>query len=95
MYNTTASLLRNHMSSIYVILNILVKIFLNFYLNNFFYFYQIMDAFGDNFVNEPEVDPAAEFLAREQDQLAGLEDEITPMAVTLAAAAAAGQSDGK
>ncbi|XP_029174877.1 clathrin light chain isoform X2 [Nylanderia fulva] len=52
-----------------------------------------MDAFGDNFVNEPEVDPAAEFLAREQDQLAGLEDEITPMAVTLAAAAAAGQSD--
>lgn len=54
-----------------------------------------MDAFGDNFVNEPEVDPAAEFLAREQDQLAGLEDEITPMAVTLAAAAAAGQTDGK
>ncbi|XP_072746599.1 clathrin light chain isoform X2 [Anoplolepis gracilipes] len=52
-----------------------------------------MDAFGDNFVNEPEVDPAAEFLAREQDQLAGLEDEITPMAVTLAAAAAAGQTD--
>ncbi|CAB0036131.1 unnamed protein product [Trichogramma brassicae] len=35
-----------------------------------------MDAFGDNFVNEPEVDPAAEFLAREQDQLAGLEVEI-------------------
>ncbi|XP_011330591.1 clathrin light chain isoform X1 [Ooceraea biroi] len=53
-----------------------------------------MDAFGDNFVNEPEVDPAAEFLAREQDQLAGLEEDITPMAVTLAAAAAAGgQSD--
>lgn len=52
-----------------------------------------MDAFGDNFVNEPEIDPAAEFLAREQDQLAGLEDEITPMAVTLAAAAAAGQTD--
>ncbi|XP_011632419.1 clathrin light chain [Pogonomyrmex barbatus] len=47
----------------------------------------IMDAFGDNFVNEPDVDPAAEFLAREQDQLAGLEDDITPMAVTLAAAA--------
>ncbi|KYM80515.1 Clathrin light chain [Atta colombica] len=45
-----------------------------------------MDAFGDNFVNEPDVDPAAEFLAREQDQLAGLEDDITPMAVTLAAA---------
>ncbi|XP_014475804.1 PREDICTED: clathrin light chain isoform X2 [Dinoponera quadriceps] len=53
-----------------------------------------MDAFGDNFVNnEPEVDPAAEFLAREQDQLAGLEDDITPMAVTLAAAAAASHSD--
>ncbi|XP_018396684.1 PREDICTED: clathrin light chain isoform X2 [Cyphomyrmex costatus] len=45
-----------------------------------------MDAFGDNFVNEPDVDPAAEFLAREQDQLAGLEDDITPMAVTLATA---------
>lgn len=54
-----------------------------------------MDAFGDNFVNnESEVDPAAEFLAREQDQLAGLEDDITPMAVTLAAAAAAGSTDG-
>ncbi|XP_011699612.1 PREDICTED: clathrin light chain isoform X1 [Wasmannia auropunctata] len=51
-----------------------------------------MDAFGDNFVNEPDVDPAAEFLAREQDQLAGLEDDITPMAVTLAAAAA-GQAE--
>lgn len=50
-----------------------------------------MDAFGDNFV-EPDVDPAAEFLAREQDQLAGLEDDITPMAVTLAAAAA-GQTE--
>ncbi|KAH0944688.1 hypothetical protein HN011_005377 [Eciton burchellii] len=52
-----------------------------------------MDAFGDNFVNEPEVDPAAEFLAREQDQLAGLEEDITPMAVTLAAAAAASHVD--
>ncbi|XP_018299976.1 clathrin light chain isoform X2 [Mycetomoellerius zeteki] len=51
-----------------------------------------MDAFGDNFVNEPDVDPAAEFLAREQDQLAGLEDDITPMAVTLAAAGA-GQTE--
>ncbi|KAL0111371.1 hypothetical protein PUN28_012930 [Cardiocondyla obscurior] len=51
-----------------------------------------MDAFGDNFVNEPDVDPAAEFLAREQDQLAGLEDDITPMAVTLAAAAS-GQTE--
>ncbi|XP_071455252.1 clathrin light chain isoform X2 [Hetaerina americana] len=36
-----------------------------------------MDGFGDNF-NQPEVDPAAEFLAREQDQLAGLEDELNP-----------------
>lgn len=38
-----------------------------------------MDAFGDNFVNE-DIDPAAEFLAREQDQLAGLEVEIPPVA---------------
>ncbi|KAL6268131.1 hypothetical protein P5V15_001222 [Pogonomyrmex californicus] len=52
-----------------------------------------MDAFGDNFVNEPDVDPAAEFLAREQDQLAGLEDDITPMAVTLAAAAGHNEDD--
>lgn len=36
-----------------------------------------MDGFGDNF-DETEVDPAAEFLAREQDQLAGLEDELKP-----------------
>lgn len=34
-----------------------------------------MDDFGDNFV-QPEVDPAAEFLAREQNTLAGLEDEL-------------------
>lgn len=33
-----------------------------------------MADFGDNF----DVDPAAEFLAREQDQLAGLEDELKP-----------------
>ncbi|KAJ8676238.1 hypothetical protein QAD02_012024 [Eretmocerus hayati] len=39
-----------------------------------------MDAFGDNFVNDQEVDPAAEFIAREQDQLAGLEVEIAPAA---------------
>lgn len=32
-----------------------------------------MDGFTDNF----EADPAAEFLAREQDQLAGLEDDIS------------------
>ncbi|XP_038213165.1 clathrin light chain isoform X2 [Zerene cesonia] len=34
-----------------------------------------MDDFGDNFV-QPEVDPAADFLAREQNQLAGLEDDL-------------------
>ena len=35
-----------------------------------------MDGFGDNFVpnGEPAVDPAAEFLAREQEELSGLED---------------------
>ena len=37
-----------------------------------------MDGFGDNFTDPPEVDPAAEFLAREQDELAGLEVEIPP-----------------
>lgn len=36
-----------------------------------------MDAFNDNF-DQPEVDPAAEFLAKEQDDLAGLEDELKP-----------------
>ncbi|CAK9809850.1 Clathrin light chain [Anthophora quadrimaculata] len=41
-----------------------------------------MDAFGDNFVNEQEVDPVAEFVAREQDQLAGLENEIPPVSMT-------------
>ncbi|XP_034936293.1 clathrin light chain isoform X2 [Chelonus insularis] len=41
-----------------------------------------MDGFGDNFTNGIEVDPAAEFLAREQDQLAGLEDEIPPVVMT-------------
>ncbi|XP_059607552.1 clathrin light chain isoform X2 [Phlebotomus argentipes] len=35
--------------------------------------------FGDNF-DQPEVDPAAEFLAREQSALAGLEDELPPTA---------------
>lgn len=38
-----------------------------------------MDAFGDNF-DQPEKDPAAEFLAREQDALAGLEDDVPPAA---------------
>lgn len=36
-----------------------------------------MDDFGDNF-EESEVDPAADFLAREQNELAGLEDELKP-----------------
>lgn len=35
-----------------------------------------MDAFGDDFTAAADVDPAAEFLAREHDQLAGLEDLI-------------------
>ncbi|XP_050712846.1 clathrin light chain-like isoform X10 [Eriocheir sinensis] len=55
-----------------------------------------MDGFGDSFVppvdgNAGEVDPAAEFLAREQDQLAGLDDDIIPPA---ASAAAPAQTDG-
>lgn len=37
-----------------------------------------MDGFGDDF-GQTDVDPAAEFLAREQDQLAGLEDELDPI----------------
>jgi hypothetical protein len=37
-----------------------------------------MDGFGDDF-GQADVDPAAEFLAREQDQLAGLEDELDPI----------------
>lgn len=35
-----------------------------------------MDAFGDNF-DQTDIDPAADFLAREKDQLAGLEDELS------------------
>ncbi|XP_035733930.1 clathrin light chain-like isoform X1 [Vespa mandarinia] len=50
-----------------------------------------MDAFGDNFVNDTEVDPAAEFLAREQDQLAGLEDEIPPVSMAIPATATNGE----
>lgn len=38
-----------------------------------------MDSFGENF-DEHEVDPAADFLAREQNELAGLEDELKPVA---------------
>jgi len=36
-----------------------------------------MDGFGDNF-DQAEVDPAAVFLAREKDQLAGLGDDVIP-----------------
>lgn len=42
-----------------------------------------MDAFGDNF-DQTEVDPAADFLAREKDQLAGLEDELSEPIATIA-----------
>ena len=35
-----------------------------------------MDVFGDDFTTATDVDPAAEFLAREQDQLAGLEEDL-------------------
>lgn len=41
-----------------------------------------MSGFGDNF-DQADVDPAAEFLAREQDELAGLEDEVKPAAITV------------
>lgn len=34
-----------------------------------------MDGFGDNF-DQTDVDPAAEFLAREKDQLGGLADDV-------------------
>lgn len=36
-----------------------------------------MDGFGDNF-DQVDVDPAAEFLAREKDQLGGLVDDVVP-----------------
>ncbi|XP_015377426.1 PREDICTED: clathrin light chain isoform X3 [Diuraphis noxia] len=46
---------------------------------------EVMDNFGDNF-DDGDVDPAAEFLAREQTQLAGLEDDLNtsnvPIGVT-------------
>ncbi|KAL1129946.1 hypothetical protein AAG570_012890 [Ranatra chinensis] len=40
-----------------------------------------MDSFNENF-DESEVDPAADFLAREQSELAGLEDELKPAGVS-------------
>lgn len=39
-----------------------------------------MDGFGDNF-DQADVDPAAEFLAREKDQLGGLADDVIAPAV--------------
>lgn len=54
-----------------------------------------MDAFADNF-DQAEVDPAAEFLAREKDQLAGLEDELAEPVPSLSNSLATQQlSDGK
>lgn len=35
-----------------------------------------MDAFEDNTFGVPESDPAAEFLAREQDAMAGLDEDL-------------------
>ncbi|XP_016955575.1 clathrin light chain [Drosophila biarmipes] len=49
--------------------------------------------FGDDFAAKEEVDPAAEFLAREQSALGDLEAEITGGSVP-AAAAAASTDDG-
>lgn len=40
-----------------------------------------MANFGDNF-DQFDVDPAAEFLAKEQSELAGLEDELKPAAIS-------------
>ncbi|XP_049546217.1 clathrin light chain isoform X4 [Anopheles darlingi] len=57
-----------------------------------------MNAFGDNFEQpSAESDPAAEFLAREQNALAGLEDEIPPVAAAATAAVAGtnGSLDGE
>lgn len=42
-----------------------------------------MDDFGDNF-DQPEVDPAADFLARQQNQLEGLEDDLGDVIPTAA-----------
>ncbi|XP_060530393.1 clathrin light chain isoform X3 [Cylas formicarius] len=41
-----------------------------------------MSGFGANF-DQIDADPAAEFLAREQDELAGLEDEVKPAAIAV------------
>ncbi|XP_031630246.1 clathrin light chain isoform X3 [Contarinia nasturtii] len=55
-----------------------------------------MDGFGDNF-DQADVDPAAEFLAREKDQLAGLCDDVIPAASesNTSEGAPANSEDGK
>lgn len=45
-----------------------------------------MDGFGDNF-DQTDVDPAAEFLAREKDQLGGLADDVIAPAASESAPA--------
>ena len=46
-----------------------------------------MEALGDDFSGSAEVDPASEFLAREHDQLAGLEEDLLPKSEAVAAVA--------
>lgn len=53
-----------------------------------------MDGFGDNF-DQADVDPAAEFLAREKDQLAGLGDDVIPAASESNASDGAPANSGK
>lgn len=53
-----------------------------------------MDGFGDNF-DQADVDPAAEFLAREKDQLAGLVDDVIPPASDSIASSDAPVNSGK
>ncbi|KAK3923934.1 Clathrin light chain [Frankliniella fusca] len=51
-----------------------------------------MDGFGDNF-DQADVDPAAEFIAREQNELAGLDDDIAPAAPAVPAAVLTNDED--
>lgn len=51
-----------------------------------------MDGFGDNF-DQADVDPAAEFIAREQNELAGLDDDITPAAPAVSGAVLTNDED--
>lgn len=53
-----------------------------------------MDGFGDNF-DQADVDPAAEFLAREKDQLAGIVDDVIPPASDSAPASDAPVDSGE